>query len=142
MVGHVATAKTEIAASPAQVWAALVDPRQIQKYMFGSQVETDWRPGSPIRWKGEYDGKAYEDKGEILEIEPERRLIVTHFSPLSGQEDVPANYHTIVYELTTHGDATHVSLSQDNNASEEEARHASANWSAMLNGLKEVVEAG
>ena len=72
---------------------------QIKEYMFGSQVVTDWRQGSPITWKGTYEDKEYEDKGEILEIEPERRLRVTHFSPLSGQEDRPENYHTLSYEL-------------------------------------------
>ena len=63
MADHVATAQTEIDASPDKVWDALTDPDQIKQYMFGSQVETDWRPGSPIVWKGEYEGKQYEDKG-------------------------------------------------------------------------------
>jgi hypothetical protein len=27
-----------------------------------------------MTWKGEYDGKKYEDKGEILEVVPDRRL--------------------------------------------------------------------
>ena len=140
MANHVATAETEIRASAEQVWAALTDPQQIEKYMFGSRVVTDWEPGSPIVWKGEYDGKRYEDKGEILEIEPGRRLKMTHFSPLSGEDDVPANYHTLVYELEEHGDKTRVSLSQDNNPSEEAAEHSRGNWQKMLTGLKEVVE--
>lgn len=142
MTGHVATAQTEISASPAQVWAALTDPAQIRKYMFGAEVVTDWQQGSPIVWNGEYEGRGYEDHGQILEIEPNRRLKVTHFSPLSGQEDAPENYHTLVYELEDRGDKTHVSLSQDNNASQEEAEHARANWETMLTGLKEVVERG
>ena len=140
MADHVATAESEIDAPPSQVWAALTDPEQIKKYMFGSQVETDWRPGSPIVWKGEYEGKQYEDKGEIVEFEPERRLKVTHFSPLSGQEDVPENYHTLVYELEEHGEKTRVSLSQDKNPTEEAAEHSRANWEQMLSGLKQVVE--
>jgi uncharacterized protein YndB with AHSA1/START domain len=140
MADHVATAESEIDAPPSQVWAALTDPEQIRKYMFGSQVETDWRPGSPIVWKGEYEGKQYEDKGEIVEFEPERRLKVTHFSPLSGQEDVPENYHTLVYELEEHGPKTRVSLSQDKNPTEEAAEHSRANWEQMLSGLKQVVE--
>ena len=142
MVGHVATAETEIDASPDQVWSALTDPEQIEKYMFGSQVETDWRPGSSIVWKGEYEGKQYEDKGEIVEIEPERRLKVTHFSPLGGQEDVPENYHTLLYELEARDGKTRVSLSQDNNLSEEAAEHSRSNWEQMLSGLKQVVESG
>ena len=142
MADYVATAETEIGASPAQVWAALTDPKLIKKYMFGSLVETDWQQGSSIFWKGEYEGKTYEDKGEILEIETERRLKVSHFSPLSGQEDVPDNYHTLLYELKQKGDKTHISLSQDKNASEEEAERAKGNWEMMLGGLKEVVEGG
>ena len=110
--------------------------------MFGSQVVTDWRPGSSIVWKGEYEGEKYEDKGEILEFEPERRLKVTHFSPLSGQEDAPENYHTLLYELEGSGTTTRVALSQDNNPDEEAAEHSRANWEKMLSGLKHVVEAG
>ena len=142
MADYVATAETEIGASPAQVWAALTDPKLIKKYMFGSLVETDWQQGSSIFWKGEYEGKTYEDKGEILEIETERRLKVSHFSPLGGQEDVPDNYHTLLYQLKQNGDKTHISLSQDKNASEEEAERAKSNWEMMLGGLKEVVEGG
>lgn len=142
MANHVATAETEISASPAQVWAALTDPELIKKYMFGSQVETDWQPGNPIVWRGEYEGKDYEDKGEILEVDPNRRLKITHFSPLSGQEDVPDNYHTLVYELHEAGDTTRLSLSQNNNASEDEADKATGTWEMVLAGIKEVVERG
>ncbi len=142
MAGLVAIAETDIAAPPSRVWTALTDPEQIKRYMFGSHVDTDWQPGSRIVWKGIYDGKPYEDKGEIVEIEPLRRLKVTHFSPMSGQEDVPENYHTLTYDLEQRDDKTHVSLSQDNNASEEEAKHSRSNWETMLTSLKKVVEGG
>ena len=140
MANHVATATVEIEASPARVWTALTDPTEIEKYMFGSHVVTDWKPGSSIVWEGEYEGERYEDKGEIVEIDPERRLKMTHFSPLSGQEDAPENYHTLVYELEPSGAKTRISLSQDGNESEEAAEHSQANWEKMLSGLKQVVE--
>jgi uncharacterized protein YndB with AHSA1/START domain len=140
MTGRVATAEIDIDAAPQDVWDALTDPDQIAKYMFGSRVESDWVEGSPITWKGEYEGRAYEDKGKILEVEPGRRLRLTHFSPMSGAEDVPANYHTLLYELEQHGSHTHLSLSQDNNKSDEEAEHSRANWEKMLGELKRVVE--
>ena len=63
---------------------ALVDPAAIKQYMFGTTVESDWREGSSIVWKGEWQGRAYEDKGVILRLEPGRLLQYSHFSPLSG----------------------------------------------------------
>jgi len=142
MTGYVATAETEISASPQQVWEVLTDPEQIKKFMFGAEVKTDWQPGSPIVWQGVYEGKEYEDKGEILEVEPGRLLKVTHYSPLTGQPDVPENYHTLTYELAERGTSTHLSLSQDNNASEEEAEHSRGMWEMLMQGVKEAVERG
>ena len=105
-----------------------------------------WRPpgvrGGAITWNGEYEGRPYQDKGEVLEVEPPRRLKLTHFSPLTGQEDRPENYHTVSYELTDRGGMTHLALSQDNNADQDEADRASANWTTMLTGLKATVENG
>jgi uncharacterized protein YndB with AHSA1/START domain len=140
MSGHVATAECEIDAPPDKVWRALTDPELIKKYMFGSEVKTDWQPGSPITWKGEFEGREYEDKGEIISVDPGRRLEVTHFSPLTGQEDRPENYHRVRYELLQTTGGTSVRLTQDNSSSAEEAEHSAANWQMMLDGLKNVVE--
>jgi len=140
MSGKVAMADVDIAATPDRVWAALTDPAQIEKYMMGAQVETDWRVGSPITWKGEFQGQRYEDRGEILEYEPNRRLGMTHFSPLSGAEDRPENYHHVVFELDDEADRTHLALRQDGNSSDEEAAHSAQNWQMMLDGLKKVAE--
>jgi uncharacterized protein YndB with AHSA1/START domain len=142
MTDHVATVETDISASPSRVWSALTDPEQIKKYMFGSEVKTDWQQGNPIIWQGVYEGKEYQDKGEILAIEPDRLLRVSHFSPLGGQPDLPENYHSLTYELSETPGGTHISLSQDNNASEEEAEHSKGMWTSLLDGLKKTVEGG
>jgi uncharacterized protein YndB with AHSA1/START domain len=62
----VAKTSLSIAAPAAKVWDALVNPQVIKQYMFGTAVVSDWQPGSPITWKGEWKGKPYEDKGTIL----------------------------------------------------------------------------
>lgn len=140
MTGIVATVEVEIDAPPKRVWDALTDPAQIKQYMFGSDVDTDWRPGSPITWSGEYEGKPYQDKGEILNVVNEQRLELTHYSPMSGAEDRPENYHRLVYTLEPSGDGTKLRLDQDNNDTDEAAEHARQTWQQMLDGLRKHVE--
>lgn len=142
MAGVIATAEIDIAADPPLVWSALTDPAQISAYMFGTTVETQWLPDSPITWRGEFEGQPYEDHGQVLEVEPNRQLTVTHFSPLSHQEDRPENYHRLRYEIDGRDGTTHLTLTQDNNADTQEAERAQATWRAVLAALKDTVENG
>ena len=123
------------------VWQALVDPQKVKQYMHGTNMETDWSVGSPITWKGEWKGNAYEDKGTVLEVQPQTLLKMTHWSPMGGSEDRPENYHTVTYELADHDGTTELTLKQDNNATQEEADSmAENNWGPVLEGLKKVAE--
>jgi uncharacterized protein YndB with AHSA1/START domain len=136
----VARASTTIDAPVTRVWDALVDPEAIRRYMFGTTVVSDWMEGSPIVWRGEWKGKAYEDTGVILRLQRGRVLRYSHFSPLSGLPDTPENHHTVTIELVEQAGRTRVSLAQDNNATEEARQHSERNWSAMLAGLKQLLE--
>jgi uncharacterized protein YndB with AHSA1/START domain len=136
----IAKATVTIAMPTKKVWDALVNPAAIKQYFFGTTVVSDWRVGSPIVWKGEWQGKSYEDKGSILQYEPGRTLQYSHFSPLSGLPDKPENYHTVTIELSAGKDQTKVILSQDNNATEEERAHSEQNWGMMLAALKKFLE--
>ena len=109
--------------------------------MVGTEVSTDWQVGSPITWRGEFAGRPYEDRGEVLEFDAPRRLSVTHYSPLTG-EDRPENHHRLVYTLEGSGDGgpTTVTLEQDGNESPEQAEKFSQNWQSMLDALKSTVE--
>jgi uncharacterized protein YndB with AHSA1/START domain len=137
----IAKASITIQSPASKVWNALVDPEAIRQYMFGTHAVSDWREGSPIVWKGEWQGKPYEDKGVILQLKPGSRLQYSHFSPLSGLPETAENYHTVTIELADEGDRTQLSLAQDNNATGEEAEHSSQNWMMMLTSLKKYLEA-
>jgi uncharacterized protein YndB with AHSA1/START domain len=136
----VAKATTSIGAATSEVWGALVTPDAIKQYMFGADVESDWSEGSEITWKGEMNGKKYEDKGIILKIDPKKTLQYSHFSPVSGKPDRPENYHTVTINLSGSGNKTEVSLSQDNNSNEDARKESAKNLGAMLEGLKKYVE--
>ncbi len=135
-----AIAFVNIDASRAKVWKALTDPDAIREYMFGAAVATDWKEGRPILWKGEWEGRPYADHGMITAFQPERRLGFTHFSPRSGAEDKPENYHNITIELKSENSSTHVTLSQGNNATREDQARYEKNWKTILESLKAYIE--
>ncbi|HEX7589087.1 MAG TPA: SRPBCC family protein, partial [Anaerolineae bacterium] len=124
----VARATISINAPAARVWQAMTEPELIKEYMFGTHVTTDWKVGSPITYKGEWKGKPYEDKGKVLQIVPQKLLVSTFWSALAGLPDVPANYKTIRCELSGSGNQTTLSITQDNNDSQDEADHSTQNW--------------
>jgi uncharacterized protein YndB with AHSA1/START domain len=141
MANLVARAATTIEAPIDRVWDALVNPKSIKQYMFGTNVTSDFQEGSAILFKGEFGGRAYEDKGVILKMKPKQMLRYTHFSPSSGLPDKPENYHTVTIDLVKQGEQkTLVTLTQDNNPTDEENKHSEKNWAMMLDGLKKLLE--
>ena len=90
-----ARADIHVDASRDRLWQALTDPATIERFLFGSRVETDWQKGSPVVYHGEWEGQPYEDKGVILELIPGERLVTSYYSPLSGKPDEPASYQTV-----------------------------------------------
>ena len=131
---------TTINTPMSKVWDALTKPHIIKQYLFGTEVTTDWQVGSPITYKGLWNGKAYEDKGKVVQIEVEKLLVSTFWSSLSGLPDVPENYKTVRYELTADGNGTRLTITQDNNESQEDANHSEQNWKMVLDGLKKLLE--
>ena len=137
---NIAKVETIIKAPASIVWEALTDPKKIKQYMFGSKVITNWKEGGQIIWKGEYQGKEYEDKGIIVQLKPHEVFQFTHFSKSLDQADIPDNYHLVTIELNVKDGGTVVTLSQTNNPNTAAGDHARKNWSLMLAGLKKVVE--
>lgn len=137
----IAQASITINASPAKVWEALTSPDMIKQYLFGTQAISDWKVGSSITYKGVWEGKHYEDKGMVLEVIPEKLLVSTYWSSMSGVPDIPENYKKVTYELTPAEEgATTLTVTQDNNVTEESKAHSESNWKMVLDGLKKVVE--
>ena len=137
--------KTTVNASPTAVWKALTTSSTLKQFFFGSDISTDWRVGSAIRFKGAWKGKPYEDKGNIQAFDVGKRLAFTHWSPLSGMDDKPENYHIVTFDLRPAGNDTEVVLTQTNqNDAEpltaENRKEYAKNWTMVLDGLKKAVE--
>lgn len=133
--------KIRIHAPVNEVWNALINKDMIKEYLFGANVETDWKEGSPINYYGTWEGKEYSDKGMILEVDENKVLRYTHWSSLSGTPDTTEHYYKVSYELEPKGDEkTVLTVTQTGSMSEEAAQHSGENWVMVLEKLRDVVE--
>jgi uncharacterized protein YndB with AHSA1/START domain len=95
-----------------ETWRALTTPELIEQWFFGVETETDWEEGSPIVHRGEWQGKPYEDKGEIVRIEPPHLLVHTHWSDLSGKLDSPEHYQEVTWEVSARNGGSEVTVTE------------------------------
>jgi len=142
-----ARATIDIRASKEDVWRALTDPDRIREYYIGgATVETDWKVGSPIRFTGEWNGEAFEDKGEVVTFDPDNEVAYSHFSPMTGKPDEPESYHLVDITLADSGGLTTVTLEQSNltgGVNEEDRANREQfeqHWQQMLEGLRRTAE--
>lgn len=138
----------KINASAKETWDALVNPEKTKVYMFGCETVSDWKPGSALTWKGNYEGKEMIFvKGHVVSIEPERKLVYTVFDPNSSMEDKPENYLNVTYQLTDENGQTILTVIQDGfeGAAEGERRYKETynngeGWNPILVQIKKLVE--
>jgi uncharacterized protein YndB with AHSA1/START domain len=136
----IAKASTTISAPASAVWDALTNPSLIKQYFFGTDAVSDWKEGSPLEFKGEWNGKQYIDKGVILKSEPAKLFQYTYLSSFSGLPDVPENYANITYELFEDNGETTLNVKQENVANEDARKHSEENWELVLKNLKNLLE--
>ncbi len=130
-----------IEASPAKVWDTLVNPDMTKKYMFDCEALSDWKPGSPLVWKGATDGKVYVT-GNVVEIRKNELLRYTVFDPNGGLEDIPSNCLTVTYALANKDGETLLDVSQGDYAVVENGQkryeETVNGWGMVLQKIKEI----
>ena len=135
-----AEVKVNIKAPVAKVWEALTNPEVIKKYLFGTETITDWKVGSPITFKGEWEGKQYEDKGTILDIQENKLIKYNYWSSMSGTEDIAENYLIITYEIEGEDNDVKLTITQENISDKNRKEISEENWGKVMSDLKDVVE--
>lgn len=135
-----ATVRIEIDADIAAVWNALTNPDYIRLYLFGTTTLSEWKVGSPITFRGVWEGKEYEDKGVILAMDEPVLFRYSYWSSFSGTDDIPENYAIISYNLYWRKNGTLLLLRQENIRSEKAREHSEQSWGMILKKLKELVE--
>jgi uncharacterized protein YndB with AHSA1/START domain len=132
--------KIDINAPAAEVWKGLTDPEIVKQYFFGTNVKTDWKAGSQITFSGEWEGKSYQDKGEIQEITPGKYVKYSYWSSMGGTEDKPENYANVSYTVAENDGYTTLTVTQDNIKDVTSKEHSEQNWQTVFGGLKKLLE--
>lgn len=126
-----------------KVWDALINPEMTKQYMFGCVPITDWKIGSQIIWKGEADGVGYVF-GKILKFEPNKLLSTTTFNPYDGYPDIPENYLTGEYALSSENNETILNITQWDFSKvpdgEKRYKEAGTAWDMAMGNLKNLLE--
>ncbi len=136
---HKTVYRTTFNAPIEKVWDGLTNPLMVKQYFFGSDMVTTWETGSPIYFRGEWEGKSYEDKGIVKEFVPNKKLVYTYLSDWSNLPDSPENYLLVTYEVATVGNTSELTITQTNYDAEK-AKHSEANWGSVMDGLKKLIE--
>lgn len=134
------TVTEEINAPLNEVWNALTDKEKVKQYFFGTELDTTWVPGSPIIFKGDWNGKGYEDKGKILEVEERKLIKYSHLSTFSGLPDEPENYSIITYELDENNGKTLLEITQEGYRDKQSCDDSVKGWKFVLDNLKKLIE--
>jgi uncharacterized protein YndB with AHSA1/START domain len=130
------------------VWDALTNPNQTKKYMFGCEALSDWKEGSALIWKGNFNGvELVAVKGNIVKIRQDRFLSYTTIDPNSNLPDLPQNYLTVTYELEEKDGGTQLTVSQGDysTVAEGDKRYQETvdggGWAPILDAIQKLVEA-
>ena len=129
-----------IHASIEEVWKAVTTPEVIKRWFFGVDTESEWKVGSPLVHRGEYQGKPYQDKGESLRFEPPELFVHTHWSEVSGTPDSPEHYQEVVWRLSGTNGTTELTVTERNLPSAEGKEISQQGWRTALDSLKDLVE--
>ena len=131
---------TYIKTTPERLWQALTGPEFIKQYWFGMDIEAEWKPGGA--WALKFADGRLADAGQILELEPEKRLVIrwrNEWSPELNAE----GWSLCVMEIEPEGDA--VKLTVTHSIDHEDSKlipAVSGGWPKILSNLKSLLETG
>jgi uncharacterized protein YndB with AHSA1/START domain/DNA-binding transcriptional ArsR family regulator len=129
-----------IRTTPERLWQALTDGEFTQQYYFNTRVESTWEPGSSYRYTYLNGDLALE--GEILEIDPPRKLVTT-FKPTWDQRLAEGSPSTVTWEIVSMGEVCKLSLIHEGVDPETFASAGlDLGWTQVISGLKTFLETG
>jgi len=131
---------TFIRATPEKLWRALMEPEFTRQFWMNTTQESEWKVGSP--WRIAKPDGATADGGEVVEIEPYKRLVLkwqNHLFP----EMTAEGFSRMTYELEQKGDSVKLTVTHEMDKKESKfIKAVSGGWPIILASLKSLLETG
>jgi uncharacterized protein YndB with AHSA1/START domain len=131
---------TYIRTTPEKLWQALTDPEFTRQYWVETWQDCEWKPGAS--WRIMIPDGRVADSGEVLEIEPGRRLVLSwrnEFVPEMRSD----GYSRMTYELEQQGDSVKLTLIHEIDEPDSKLiKGVSNGWPKILASLKSLLETG
>jgi uncharacterized protein YndB with AHSA1/START domain len=131
---------TYIRTTPEKLWRALIEPEFTRQFWVGTWQESEWKQGAS--WRNMIPDGRVADSGEILEIEPNKRLVLSwrnEFKPELRAE----GYSRMTYELEQQGDTVKLTVIHEMEKPGSKFIEATSNgWPMILASLKSLLETG
>ena len=131
---------TYIRTTPEKLWEALTTPEFIKLYWSGCRQEGDWVKGG--EWRLYLPDGRLADRGEVLEIDPPRRLLLSwrnEFRPDLHEE----GYSRCSYDIEPTGAVVKLTVTHEIDYEGSKFIQAVATgWPSILSSLKTMLETG
>jgi uncharacterized protein YndB with AHSA1/START domain len=131
---------TYIRTTPEKLWQALIDPEFTRKFWASTHQESDWKVGSS--WKIVVPDGRTADTGEVVEIDPPRKLVLTWLNHLFP--DLTAEgFSRMSYELEAQGSTVKLTVTHTMGRKDSQlVKAVSKGWPQILASLKSLLETG
>jgi uncharacterized protein YndB with AHSA1/START domain len=131
---------TYIRTTAEKLWKALTEPEYTRQYWMGTTQECAWKPGDS--WRILFADGRVADTGEIVEIEPKRRMVLKWRHEIDA-ELREEGYSRLTYELEQTGESVKLSLVHVMNKLDSKfIKAVSTGWPMILSSLKSLLETG
>jgi len=131
---------TYIRTTPEKLWKALIEPEFTRRFWCNTTQESEWKPGAS--WKILMPDERVADSGEVVEIEPNRRLVLkwrNEFRPELKAE----GYSRMTYKLEKEGNSVKLTVIHEIEKEGSKFIEAvSSGWPHILASLKSLLETG
>ena len=98
---------TYIRTTAEKLWDALMKPEFTERYWLQTRHESEWKPGSP--WRAVTPDGLAKVTGDILEVEPHRRLVFTWRS--ESKPELKAEGHSrVTYTIEPQGESVKLTV--------------------------------